>query len=78
MSGFVAVIDPSGRLLAEPGLVRPMASLSLRGDRYAVWRSNESVMAVARFDWELVDEFSGPALIVNDGELTVAADATLY
>src|SRR6476469_2884659 len=78
MSGFFAVIDPSGRLLAEPGLVRPMASLSLRGDRYAVWRSNESVMAVARFDWELADDFSGPALIVNDGDLTVAADATLY
>ena len=78
MSGFFAVIDPSRRLLAEPGLVRPMAMLASRGDRYAVWRNNESVMAVARFDWELADEFSGPGLIVQDGDLTVAADATLY
>jgi len=78
MSGFLAVIDPSRRLLAESGLVRPTAMLSSRGDRYAVWRNSESVMAVARFDWELADEFSGPALIVNDGDLTVVADATLY
>src|SRR4051812_7959125 len=49
MSGFFAVIDPSRRLLAESDIVRPLASLSSRGDRYAVWRNNESVMAVARF-----------------------------
>src|SRR4249919_3770512 len=78
MSGFVAVIDPSRRLLAEPSLVRSLAALSPRGDRYEVWRSNESVMAVARFDWELADEFSGAGLIVNDGDISVAADATLY
>ena len=78
MSGFVAVIDPSRRLLAEATLVRTLAALSPRGDRYDVWRSNETVMAVARFDWELADEFSGTALTVNDGEISVAADATLY
>lgn len=78
MSGFVAVIDPSRRLLAEPKLVRPLAALSPRGDRYEVWRSSESVMAVARFDWELDGGFSGSALIVNDGDISVAADATLY
>jgi len=78
MSGFLAVIDPSRRLLAEPSLVRSLAALSSRGDRYEVWRSNEAVMAVARFDWELVNGFSGPALIVNDGDISVAADATLY
>ncbi|HEX5071860.1 MAG TPA: asparagine synthase-related protein [Gemmatimonadaceae bacterium] len=78
MSGFFAVIDPSRRLLAEPGLVRPMAALSSRGDRFAVWRNNESVMVVSRFDWELADEFSGPGLIVHDADVTVAADATLY
>jgi asparagine synthase (glutamine-hydrolysing) len=78
MSGFVALIDPSQRLLAEPSLVRTLAALSARGDRYEVWRSSESVVAVARFDWELAEEFSGPALVVNDGDLSVAADATLY
>ena len=78
MSGFVAVIDPSRRLLAEPSLVRSLAALSPRGDRFEVWRSNESVIAVARFDWELADEFSGTALVVNDGDISVAADATLY
>jgi len=78
MSGFVAVIDPSRRLLDEPSIVRALGAIAARGDRYEVWRSNESVIAVARFDWELADEFSGPALIVNDGDLSVAVDAGLY
>ena len=78
MSGFVAVIDPSRRLLAESTLTRTLAALSGRGDRYEVWRSNESVMALVRFDWELSDEFSGASLIVNDGDISVAADASVY
>lgn len=78
VSGFVAVIDPSRRLLGEPSVVRALAAMSPRGDRYEVWRSNDSLIAVARFDWELADEFSGPVLLVTDGDLSVAADATLY
>ncbi len=58
--------------------MRTLAAIAPRGDRYEVWRSNDSVIAVARFDWELSDEFSGPALIVNDGDLSVAVDAALY
>ena len=78
MSGFVALIDPSRRLLAEPSVVRTLASIGPRGDRYEVRRSNDALIAVARFDWELADEFSGPALLVNDGDVSVAVDATLY
>jgi asparagine synthase (glutamine-hydrolysing) len=78
MSGLLAVIDPTGRLLAEPHLTRPLAALSSRGDRYDVSRRNGAVVAVARFDWELAGEFSGECLVLNDGDLTIAADATLY
>jgi asparagine synthase (glutamine-hydrolysing) len=77
MSGIFAVIDPTRRLLNDASLAASIVALSLRGDRYEVWRSGDSVMTVARFDWELDDEFSG-ALLVNDGDLSVAADATLY
>lgn len=78
MSGFVAVVDPTRQLTTEPNLTRTLATLSSRGDRYEVWRSGESIVAVARFDWEMADEFSGSALIVNDGDITVAADASIY
>jgi asparagine synthase (glutamine-hydrolysing) len=78
MSGFLAVIDPTRRLLDDASLARALGALSPRGDRYEVWRSGDSVMAVTRFDWELADEFSGASLIVNDGDVSVAADASVY
>ena len=55
-----------------------LATLSSRGDRFEVWRSGESVLAIARFEWESAVEFSGDALIVNDGDVSVAADASIY
>src|SRR6478672_7377286 len=78
MSGFAAIIDPTRQLLAEPSLTRMLAALSPRGDCYEVWRNEESVLAVTRFEWEMADEFSGSALIVNDGDISVAADASIY
>ena len=78
MSGFIAVVDPRKRLLGESGISRMLAALSSRGDRCEVRRSGESVLAVVRFEWELTDGFSGTAMIVNDGDLSVAADASVY
>ena len=78
MSGFFAIIDPTHRLLDEASVSRALAALAPRGDRFGVWRSADSVMAVARFDWELADGFSGASLIVNDGDVSVASDATVY
>src|SRR3970282_813704 len=78
MSGFIAIVDPRTRLLGESGVSRMIAALSSRGDRREVRRSGESVRAVVRFEWELADGFSGAALIVNDGDLSVAADASVY
>ena len=77
MSGILAVVDPTRRLLNDTSLAASIVALSTRGDRYEVWRSGDSVIAVARFDWELDDEFSG-ALLVNEGDVSVAADATLH
>src|SRR5689334_129304 len=78
MSGFVAIVDPSHQLTREPDLTRMLAALSSRGDRVERSREGESVLAVARFSWELADEFSGPALIVHDDDISVGADATIY
>ena len=78
MSGIVAVVGPEFAAEGDIGLSRMLAAAGQRGDRTEVWRSGESVLAVTRFDWELADGFSGQTLVVNDGEVGVAADATLY
>jgi asparagine synthase (glutamine-hydrolysing) len=78
MSGFIAVVDPRKRLLAEPSIARMVAALSPRGDRCESRRNGDSALAVVRFEWELIAGLSGPALIVDDGDVTVAADASIY
>ena len=78
MSGFIAIVDPSKRLLAEASVARMLGALTSRGDRSEVRRDGECVLAVARFDWELGDDFSGPTLLVTDGDVSVVADATVY
>ena len=55
-----------------------LRGIASRGDRSEIWRDGESVIGVARYEWELTDGFSGRTLVVNDRDLTVAADATLY
>ncbi len=78
MSGFVAIVDPSKRLLAEASVARMLGALAPRGDRSEVKRDGECVLAVTRFEWELADGFSGPTLLVTDGDLSVVADASVY
>ena len=78
MSGFIAIVDPSKRLLAEASVARMLGALASRGDRSEVRRDGECVLAVARFDWELGDGFSGPTLLVTDGDVSVVADASVY
>lgn len=78
MSGFIAVFDPRQRFLDESAVSRMIAAVSSRGDRCEVRRSGEYVLAAVRFEWELADGFSGPSLTVIDGDLTVAADASVY
>ena len=47
-------------------------------DRVAIWRGPRVTLAVARQPWEMAPSFSGDALVVTQGELAVAADASLY
>lgn len=78
MSGFLAIIDPDGKLLAQPSVAPMLAVLSQRGDRVEVRRTADALFAVSRFDWEMGEEFSGDALVVTDGDVSVAADASMY
>jgi asparagine synthase (glutamine-hydrolysing) len=65
---------------ADDALVgRMMARMGTRGgERASIWRECGVVIAVARHEWEFGPDFSGPVLIVQDGDLVVAADASLY
>ena len=64
--------------MEDASLTRMLGGIASRGDRSEIWRNGESVVGVARYEWELTDGFSGQTLVVHDRDLTVAADATLY
>ena len=78
MSGIVAIVGSDQSTGADDSLPRMLGGLASRGDRTEIWRTGDSVLAVARYDWELTDAFSGQLLVLNDGDISVAADATLY
>ncbi|HWA16448.1 MAG TPA: asparagine synthase-related protein [Gemmatimonadales bacterium] len=78
MSGIVGAFSPRAT-------ERPLASSMLDGcaargeaSQRQVRQDRGSFLGVTRFPWELATDFSGPVLLVEDGELTIAADASLY
>ena len=78
MSGVLCVVDGHAGLIAQNDIDAMVSALRRRGDRVEMWRSGEVVLAVVRFEWELRDGYAGASLIVHDGDITVATDATLY
>jgi asparagine synthase (glutamine-hydrolysing) len=78
MTAVLAIVSADGQ--ADDALVTQMMSrMSGRGiARTSTWREGGVVLAVGRHEWELGNDFSGPVLIVQDGDLVVAADASLY
>ena len=47
-------------------------------DVSAAWRLNSAAVAVARHEWELQDDISGNVCEVDEGDLVVGADASIY
>lgn len=78
MSGFLAVVDADGRWSTDADIARILTALAPRGDRCETWRGLDATLVATRFEWELAPGFAGGALIIHDGDVTVAADATLY
>jgi asparagine synthase (glutamine-hydrolysing) len=79
MSAILGVFDPDGELPDDAGVERMLSAIARRGaDHSAVWRDDAAVLAVSRFEWELEAGFSGPHLLVEDADLVIAADASLY
>jgi asparagine synthase (glutamine-hydrolysing) len=79
MSAILAIIGSDGRVIEDAQVARMLGRMASRGSAHAsVWREGGVVIAVSRNEWELGPGFSGPALVVQDGDLIVAADASIY
>jgi asparagine synthase (glutamine-hydrolysing) len=79
VSVVLAVIGDSSATLDDATITRALASMrAAPSDRAAIWRGDGALLAVARQPWELSPTFSGDALVVTDGELAIAADASIY
>jgi asparagine synthase (glutamine-hydrolysing) len=79
MSAVVGVFGAEVAGTGEGVARRMLAAMQGRGmARSAVVPAGTALLAVGRAEWELEPEFSGPALVAADGDLVVAADASLY
>lgn len=79
MSVILAVVGDTTGAPDDAALTRALASMhAAADDRIAIWRRPRVALAVARQPWEMSASFSGDALVVAQGELAIAADASLY
>jgi len=78
VSGVLGVIGGGTDLRRDRDVAAMVAALGRRGDQTEIWRNDEVLLGVVRFEWELAPGYSGGSLIVRDDDITVAADATLY
>jgi asparagine synthase (glutamine-hydrolysing) len=79
VSVIIAVIGDSSATVDDASITRALASMrAAPTDRTAIWRGDGALLAVARQPWEMSPTFSGDALVVTEGELTIVADASIY
>lgn len=79
MSAILAIISPDERASDDAFVTRMLHRMASRGSaRASIWRENGVAIAVARHEWEFRPGFSGQALVVQDTDFVIAADATLY
>lgn len=79
MSAILALFDLDHRIPHDAIVHRMLAEMSGRGsDHCMIWREGQALLAVVRYDWELGATFSGESMVIHDGNLVIAADASLY
>lgn len=79
MTAILAMFANDGTAADEALVKRMLGRMSTRGGaRASVWREGGVVIAISRHEWEFGPGFSGPVLIVQDGDQVIAADASLY
>lgn len=79
MSAILGLFDLDHRIPHDAIVHRMLAEMSARGsDHCMIWREGQALLAVVRYEWELGADFSGESMIVHDGPLVIAADASVY
>lgn len=79
MSAILGIVGEGGSLPSDPVARTMLRSMRGRGgDRAEIFRGDGVLLAVARHEWELATGYAGPVFVARDGELAVAADASLY
>ena len=79
MTAILAAFAENGELLDDGVITRMLNTMGARGGtRASVWREGGVAIAVSRQAWEFGSGFSGPVLVVQDGDCVIAADASLY
>lgn len=80
MSGILGIFPAGGgELPAEPVIRGMAAQLGARGgDRLEIRRAGAAALAASRHSWELEEGFSGSVLVLQEDDLTLAADASLF
>ncbi len=74
-----AILGVFGGVPSEPAITRMVHGLRGRGaDRSEIRRDSQGMLAVSRFEWERAPQFSGSALVVDDGASALVADASIY
>ena len=79
MTAILGIFASDGCPTDEALVARMLGRMGSRGSaRASVWREGGVVIAISRHEWEFGPGFSGPVLIVQDGDHVIAADASLY
>ena len=78
MSAILGIFDLQDPVPGDGVALGMLAAMRARGsDHRAVARGAGALLGVARAGWELAPGLSGAALVVEDGDVIVAADAPL-
>jgi asparagine synthase (glutamine-hydrolysing) len=79
VSVILAVVGDAAASLDDSAIRRALTAMrAAPDDRVAMWRGTGATLAVARQPWEMSPSFSGDALVVTEGDISVAADASIY
>lgn len=79
MSAVLGVFPRGGAAPDDAAIHGMLAAMRQRGgERTQLLRAPGAVLGVARNEWELAAGFSGNVLVVKEGEITLAADASLF
>ena len=78
MAAILGIFESSGRQLRESDADGCLRAMSGRGDRTRVLRTDRVLLGVSHFEWEDELATGGAERLARVGEISVAADASLF